>query len=128
MDEATVRALVAEHYDNAGVDEDKVHEIYTDDAILEFPQGRERFRGKANIYGFRTAFPQKVRLKIWRTTGSGDYWVNEGHITYDDGKPMDTVSIWEFRGDKLSRETVYVTDPWEAPEWRAQWAETMDEV
>jgi hypothetical protein len=31
------------------------------------------------------------------------------------------VNIREFRGDKVARETIYVTESWEAPEWRAQW-------
>jgi hypothetical protein len=30
-------------------------------------------------------------------------------------------SIVEFRGDKVSRETAYSMEPWEAPEWRARW-------
>jgi hypothetical protein len=27
----------------------------------------------------------------------------------------------ELRGEKIARETIYVTDAWEAPEWRARW-------
>jgi hypothetical protein len=27
----------------------------------------------------------------------------------------------EFSSDKVSRETIYVGEPWEAPEWRARW-------
>ncbi|MGZ4144667.1 MAG: nuclear transport factor 2 family protein [Actinomycetota bacterium] len=128
MDEQTVRALVEEHYANAGVNEQKVEEIYTDDVIVEFPQSGEQFRGKANVHGFRAAFPQQVRIKPWRTTGSGDVWVNEGRITYDGGAPMNTVSIWRFRGDKVVHETVYVTESWEAPQWRAPWAEKMEGI
>jgi hypothetical protein len=30
-------------------------------------------------------------------------------------------AILEFRGDKVARETIYVTEPWDAPEWRAPW-------
>jgi hypothetical protein len=127
MDDATARALIAEHYANAGIDEDKVHEIYSDDAILEFPQSRERLRGKANIYAFRTAYPAKVRIDLWRTTGGGDLWVNEGHITYDDRAPSNNVSIMRFRGNKLFHEIVYVCDPWDPPAERAQWVEMMDE-
>jgi SnoaL-like protein len=128
MDDAATRALITEHYENAGIDEVKVHEIYTDDAVLEFPQGRERIRGKANMYAFRSAFPAKVRLKMWRITGGGDVWVNHGHITYDDAPPSNSVTIMEFRGDKVFRETVYICDPWDPPAWRAQWVEPMTEL
>jgi hypothetical protein len=31
------------------------------------------------------------------------------------------VNILEFRGHKVARETIYVTEPWDAPEWRAPW-------
>ena len=31
------------------------------------------------------------------------------------------VQILDFRGDKVIRERIYVTEPWEAPEWRAPW-------
>ena len=33
------------HWDHSGVDEDVAHEIYHDDAVLEFPQSGERFEG-----------------------------------------------------------------------------------
>ena len=59
-----------------------------------------------------------------RVTGSGDVWVIESTISYDD-EPHFSVSIWEFREDKVAHETVYVTDKWEPPTWRAQWVERM---
>ena len=46
-------------------------------------------------------------------------------LTYD-GKPSYTVSIMEFRGDKVARETQYFADPFVAPAWRAQWVERID--
>ena len=42
-------------------------------------------------------------------------------IRYGEGPLQLGVSILEFRGDKIVRESIYVTEPWEAPEWRAQW-------
>jgi hypothetical protein len=35
------------------------------------------------------------------------------------------VSIMEFKGDKVARETQYFADPFVAPAWRAQWVERM---
>jgi len=46
-------------------------------------------------------------------------------LTYD-GKPSYTVSIMEFTGDKVARETQYFADPFVAPASRAQWVERMD--
>jgi hypothetical protein len=57
--------------------------------------------------------------------GGGDLWVTELILTYD-GKPSYTVSIMEFKEDKVTRETQYFADPFAAPAWRAQWVEPMD--
>jgi hypothetical protein len=35
------------------------------------------------------------------------------------------VSIMEFRGDKVARETQYFADPFEAPAWRSQLVERI---
>jgi hypothetical protein len=55
MDEATARAMIKDHFDTGTDDFVRSSEIYADDAVLEFPQGRERIRGKANILAFRSA-------------------------------------------------------------------------
>jgi hypothetical protein len=46
-------------------------------------------------------------------------------LTYD-GKPTYTVSIMEFRADKVVHETQYFADPFAAPAFRAKWVERMD--
>ena len=48
-------------------------------------------------------------------------WVTEVTARYDQGPVHFAVSIHEFRGDKIARETIYVGEGWEPPEWRAQW-------
>lgn len=45
--------------------------------------------------------------------------VAEISIRYDQGPPSYGVSILEFRGDKIARESIYVTEGWDPPEWRA---------
>jgi enoyl-CoA hydratase/carnithine racemase len=98
------------------------HLIYHEDAVLEYPQSGERFRGRGNIQSQRTNQPSKKRFVVRRIIGGGDLWVTELIITYD-GKPSYTVSIMEFRGDKVARETQYFADPFVAPASRAQWVE-----
>jgi hypothetical protein len=101
------------------------HRIYHEDAVLEYPQSGERTRGRSNIENQRSGQPSNKRFSIRRIIGSGDLWVTEFILTYD-GKPSYTVSIMEFRGDKVARETQYFADPFEAPAFRAQWVERMD--
>jgi hypothetical protein len=94
--------------------------------VLDYPQSGERTRGRRNIEGQRASQPNKKRFAVRRIIGSGDLWVTELILTYD-GKPSHTVSIMEFIGDKVARETQYFADPFVAPAFRAQWVERIDE-
>lgn len=128
MDEATVLAALRRHWEYAGKDEDIAHEIYHDDAVLEFPQGKERYVGKENFLAWRKIYPASVELKIRRIRGSGDFWVAENSISYNGGPWNYTCNLLEFRGGKIARETIYIMEGWEAPDWRAPWrAEWVDE-
>ena len=101
------------------------HRIYHEDAVLEYPQSGERTRSRSNIQNQRASQPSKKRFAIRRIIGGGDLWVTELILSYD-GKPSHTVSIMEFKDDKVVRETQYFADPFMAPAWRSQWVERMD--
>ena len=118
MDEATVRAMLEQHF---GGDPDRNHEMYLDDAVLEFPQSGERFVGVENLRGWRNNYPASTKVEFREIRGRADLWVVELSISYEDGVWNFGVSILEFRDDKIARESIYVAEGWEAPEWRAQW-------
>jgi hypothetical protein len=124
MDAATVEAMLRQHVEHSGSDPAFAHAMYRDDAVLEFPQSGERFVGVENMREWRKSYPASTSFEFREVRGSGDLWVAEVSITYDDGAPMLGVSILELRGDKIARESIYVTEGWDAPEWRAQWRET----
>lgn len=128
MDEATVIAALKRHWEHSGKDEDAAHEIYHDDAVLEFPQGRERYEGKQNFLEWRKQYPAKLAFKIGRIRGRDDLWIVENSISYNEGPWQNTCNILEFRGDKVARETVYVMEPWQAPEWRAPWRANWQDI
>src|ERR1700691_3540878 len=120
-----IRAVLDQHWAASDANDfETEHLIYDEDAVLEYPQSGERTRGRRNIQGQRTNQPSKKRFTIRRIIGSGDLWVTEFILTYD-GKPSYTVSIMEFRDDKVARETQYFADPFVAPASRAQWVERM---
>ncbi len=123
MTDADHRAAVERHWaaSQAG-DEAAEHSIYADDAVLEYPQSGERFRGRRNIQGQRGHHPARREFVVQHVRGSGDLWVTELVITYD-GKPYVTVSIMEFRAAQVVLETQYFTEPFEAAAWRARWTE-----
>ena len=121
-----IRAALDQHWAASDANDfETEHRIYLEDAVLDYPQSGERTRGRSNIQNQRASQPNKKRFTVQRIIGSGDLWVTEFILTYD-GKPSYTVSIMEFRGDKVARETQYFADPFVAPAWRAQWVERMD--
>jgi hypothetical protein len=123
MDDRTVRMALQRHWDASDAsDFEAEHEIYRDDAVLDYPQSGERIRGRRNIQESRSVQPNKKRFTLRRIVGGGALWVSEFVLTYD-GIPSYTVSIMEFRDGKVSRETQYFADPFDAPSWRAQWVE-----
>jgi SnoaL-like domain len=119
MDEATVRAMLEQHF--SATDPDVGHEMYDPGAVLEFPQSGERFVGVENLREWRTDYPGSVVADIREVRGRGDLWVAEISITYGDGPPSFGVSILEMRDERIVRETIYVGEGWEPPAWRAQW-------
>jgi hypothetical protein len=121
-----IRAALDQHWAASDANDFEMeHRIYHEDAVLDYPQSGERTRGRSNIQGQRASQPSKKRFTVQRIIGSGYLWVTEFILTYD-GKPSYTVSIMEFRGDKVARETQYFADPFVAPPARAQWVERMD--
>jgi hypothetical protein len=121
-----IRAALDQHWAASDANDfETEHRIYHEDAVLEHPQSGELTRGRRNIRNQRSSQPSKKRFTVRRIIGGGDLWVTEFILTYD-GKPYYTVSIMEFRKNKVARETQYFADPFPAPASRAQWVERMD--
>jgi SnoaL-like domain len=120
--EEQIQVALRAHWEaSAAGDADAEHAIYEDDAICDYPQSGERILGRANLQALRSHHPGKPSgFKVKRIVGSGNIWVTEYTIVYQ-GRPAYTVSIMEFRGDKVMHETQYFADPFDAPAWRKQW-------
>jgi SnoaL-like domain len=123
--DARTRARLEQHWKASdGGDIDTEHAIYAADAILDYPQSGERFRGRSKIQAQRGGHPAERRFTILRIRGGGDLWVSECVITYD-GVPTYAVSVMEFTADLVTHETQYFADPFQAPAWRAALAEPI---
>src|ERR1700684_1300530 len=126
MRDQEIRAALNQHWTaSESGDFATEHDIYQEDAVLDYPQSRERIVGRHNIQTTRSLQPNKKRFEVHRITGSGDLWVTEYVLTYDN-QPFYTVSIMEFHGAKVAQKTQYCADPFEASEWRKKWVENMD--
>jgi hypothetical protein len=125
MDDQQIRAALDQHWAASDAsDFETEHRIYHEDAVLEYPQSGERIRGRKNIQLSRMLQPNKKRFTIRRVIGSGNLWITEFILTYDD-KPSYRVSIMEFQGNQVARETQYFADPFEPGASRAALVERM---
>jgi len=93
MEDHDIRAALDRHWAASDANDFEVeHQIYREDAVLEYPQSSERIRGRRNIQASRAAQPNRKRFTVRRILGAGDLWVTEYVLTYD-GRPSYTVSI-----------------------------------
>src|SRR3954471_2699783 len=125
MDDRDTRAALDLHWAASDANDfEAEHQIYRDDAVLEYPQSGERIRGRRNIQASRSAQPNAKRFTVRRIVGSGDLWVTEFVLAYD-GVPSYSVSVMEFLDGKVARETQYFGDPFEPGPTRARWVERI---
>ncbi|MGF7077440.1 hypothetical protein [Mucilaginibacter sp. R-33] len=125
-DQQILAALNAHWQASAAGDINAEHDIYDDDVICDYPQSGERIFGRINLQALRGHHPGKPSgFRVRRILGKGDTWVTEYTVKYQEQLAY-TVSIMEFREDKVIHETQYFADPFEAPAWRSQWVEPID--
>jgi ketosteroid isomerase-like protein len=75
--DAEIRAKIENHW-AASERGDSVaeHEIYAVDAVLDYPQSGERFRGRANIEAQRGGHPAERHFAVRRISGGGNLWIS----------------------------------------------------
>jgi hypothetical protein len=123
MDDRAVRAALQRHWDASDAGDFEVeHDIYREDAVLDYPQSGERIRGRHKIQESRFVQPNKKAFAVRRMTGSGDLWITEFTLTYD-GVPSYVVSIMEFREGQVAHETQYFADRFDPGPSRAHLVE-----
>ena len=119
------RGRVEEHWKaSERGDTDDEQAIYAADAILDYPQSGERFRGRSKIQAQRGGHPAERHFTVLRIRGGADLWVSECVITYD-GAPTYSVSVMEFTDGLVTHETQYFADPFPAPASRAALADPI---
>jgi hypothetical protein len=127
MGDRAVRAALERHWNASDASDFKIeHEIYREDAVLDYPQSGERIRGRQSIQESRSVQPNKKRFTVRRMIGGRDLWVTEFVLTYD-GIPSYVVSIMEFRDELVAHETQYFSDRFDPAPSRAHLVERVGE-
>ena len=128
------------------MDWDALGEVYHDDYVEEYPQSGEVIRGLANARAVRERYPggfveQDAEERKSRVVGAAPEWVRTPAFTvvrvagtgdtatatfrsrYPDGSTWWVVTIFEVRGDKIARGTMFFAHLFDPPDWRAPYRE-----
>ena len=101
-------------------------ELLHDDYTLEWPQSRERIRGRANFIAVNENYPAHGRWKftIHRILAEGNEVVSDVDVT-DGVIAARVITFSTIQEGKILHQTEFWPDPFEPAEWRAQWIERV---
>jgi ketosteroid isomerase-like protein len=139
------RALIERFADIMSRNEwDALSGVFTSDAVLEFPQSGEVFRGIRNIRGQYENYPgglEEGRIAaasvfaeepayaltptytLIAVDGTGKRGTATFRTQYPDGSKWWAVTHFETDGDRISHSRVFFAPEFEGPEWRAPFRE-----
>jgi ketosteroid isomerase-like protein len=106
-------------------DFDAAGDLLHDDFVCEWPQSRERIRGRDNFIAVNKHYPGQWRITVERLIASGDAVVTEITARYAD-QALPAISFFTLREGKILRVREYWPDPMPAADWRAPWVERME--
>ena len=123
-------------------DWDRFSEIFHDDAVMEYPQSGEVFRGLTNIRAQFENYPDlgpgnselaevigdetfalTPSYTVIRVEGSGVKGTAVIRIRYPDGSRWWAINLFEVSDGRIRRSRSYFAPDFEAPEWRAPYRE-----
>ena len=124
MNEQETHRFLTELFSNLSAQEE--YELRHQDYVMEMPQSGESIPGRENMRSFQEAYPTPPSIQLRRVLVRDGLWVVEGVNDYGEGQVFDVVLLIELRDGKMWRDRRYYAEPFEAPEWRAQWVERME--
>lgn len=125
-------------------DWDHLAEIFQADAVLEYPQSGERFRGLQNIRAQFENYPEMdpgnsvLQEVIGGTTyvltpsytvigveGSGERGVAIIRVRYPDRSLWWVINLYELREGRIARSRAFFAPDFDAPDWRESFRELV---
>lgn len=123
-------------------DWDRLGEAVHEDAIFEYPQSGERFRGLANIRAQFQNYPNMgpgtshlaevigddtyaltPSYTVIHVEGTGQKGTAVIRVRYPDGSLWWAINLYEVRDERMIRSRTYFAPDFEAPDWRAPYRE-----
>jgi ketosteroid isomerase-like protein len=121
---------------------DRLGDVLHEDAVFEYPQSGERFRGLANIRAQFENYPDLVpgtselaevigddafaltpTYTVIRVEGSGQRGTAVIRVRYPDGSYWWVLNLYELRDGRMSRSRSYFAPDFDPPDWRAPYRE-----
>lgn len=119
-------------------DWDRLGDVFHADAVLEYPQSREVFRGLANIRAQFENYPDMdpgtselaevigedsyaltPSYTLIRVEGTGVKGTGVLRIRYPDGSYWWGVNLFDVRDGRISRSRTFFAADFDAPDWRS---------
>ena len=128
MDEQQAEQFLVEMFSTLSAE--KEYALRHEDYAMQMPQSGERIRGPENMRAFQRAFatsstPPSIRIR--RVLVREGLWIVEGLNDYGEGEAYNVVLIVELKDGKWWRDTRYYAEPFDAPQWRADLVERIEE-
>jgi hypothetical protein len=113
------RDVVLRYYEALGrLDVGTISQLVTEDHVTEWPQSGERIVGALGCVQVYADYPGgSPSFVVRRVRGAGRFWAAELNALYGE-HAVSIVSLFEFRGDRIERQTDYFAEPFERPGWR----------
>jgi ketosteroid isomerase-like protein len=125
MKEAINRQIIIELWQRMGrFDFVGAGELLHDDYVCEWPQSKERIRGRENFAALNASYPGRWTAEVKRVIVEDDQVAAEVALTWEE-QTVSVVSFFEIRDGRIYREIDYWPEAYAAPGWRAQWVESM---
>lgn len=140
------RRIIEEYWEAfLNQDIDTYESLMHPDIVVTYPQSGEVFVGRDNSISTVRNYPVDLPAAEGETIGTsersisgagagwfgvssvtvtseGNLFVAQGTLTYPNGELYYLCSIFRIKQGLIAEETSYFGQPFEAPEWRIQWA------
>ena len=100
--------------------------LFSRDCTVDWPQSRERIRGAANFIALNSAYPAKApwRFEVRSLVVDGETGITETAVSSGDVRAI-AISTFTVRDGQITHIREFWPDPYDAPDWRAQWVEML---
>jgi hypothetical protein len=128
-------------------DFDRADLCLADDVVEDYPQSRERIRGRVNRRAVVENYPGRTErdfvpgksgaivgddqwvmtpaMSLLRLNGSGERFTATGELIYPNGEKWHVVQLFELHGGKIAKMTTFFAPPFEPAPYRAKFVERM---